>query len=69
MGHKNPSYLSRENAAGIPLYALLAPGLSLLHDALDALVVAEVARGSRAASSGSRLRGVRVGLVSLTFKR
>lgn len=57
-------YLSGEYAAGIPLYALFAPGPSLLHDALHALVMAEVARGSRAASSGGRLQGVRVGLVS-----
>ena len=68
-GIKTRVYLSREHAAGIPLYALLAPGFSLLHDALHALVMAEVARSPRAASSGGRLRGVRDGLVSDIFKR
>lgn len=38
-------YLGGEDAAGVPLSALLAARLSLYHDALDPLVVAEVARG------------------------
>lgn len=68
------TYLSGEDAAGISLYALLAPGAPLLHDALDALIMAEVACSSRAPSSGGRLRvrgirGFELERVSVAFEQ
>lgn len=37
-------HLEREDAAGVSLGALLAPSPAFEHDALDTLVVAEIAR-------------------------